>query len=154
MEITKANLELKSDDYKNFKDQQEKKTNEFTKKYMFFIFAFSENEFQKELDKLGYKKNDIINVGAGGYCLKQNYDLVNEYLDKIVDEKMQYIHKSNENFYGALYYELWNNEYYLSYDNKAVARALGIDASEIVAKYPKANDVVKIYTNEFEKLNL
>ena len=154
MEITIENLDTKSKDYKEFLERQRTKTNEFNKENIFFIFASSEREFKEKLDKLGYDKTDIASIGAGAYCQAKNYAKVNMFLDDIADEKKKYVTSDCDNFYGALYYELWNNEYYFNADNQAIARALGVDEENILSEFPKANEVVYIYLDEFEKLNL
>lgn len=73
---------------------------------------------------------------------------------KLLMKRKKYVTSDCDNFYGALYYELWNNEYYFNADNQAIARALCVNEENILSEFPKANEVVYIYLDEFEKLNL
>lgn len=151
MQITLENLQRKSKDYREYKANQEKPTNDIIKQYIFFIFANNEQEFNQQLQEKGLTKDEITSYGAGGgYCKKKDKPVLDAYFEKLEQDKQQYL-MDQDNFYGALYYELWNYEYYYNADNDAVAGALGIDASDVLNKYPASNDVINIYVNEFEK---
>ena len=153
MHITLEQLNKKSDEYKKFKDQQQTKANAFNKQHIFYIYANTDDSFQEQVEQLGCNIDDIADLGAGAYCSKKDYEKVNNFLDELVAETQSYITDA-DNFYGAFYYELWNHEYYISMDKDAVAGALGLDASDIINKYPLVDKVIEFYIVEFERLNL
>ena len=149
MQITLENLRVKSNDYSKYKNDKEKPVNDFIDKYIFFIFASDEQDFNRQLQEKGLTADEVINY-SGGYCKKKDKSIIDAFFDELENDKAMYLADA-DNFYGALYYELWNYEYYYNADNDAIAGALGLDASDVLSKYPKANEVIDIYINEFEK---
>ena len=151
--ITLQLLEDKSNDYKEFKEDQQERFNQFSKDHLIIIYTFSPVEFEKRLyQEYNLKVDDIQELTAGIYYRIEDKELVYNFLEGSADEKSQYMKDAN-NFYGGLYYELWNHEYYLSADNTAVFDALGIDKEDLI-NYPGANEVLRIYNKEFERLNV
>lgn len=146
-------LEEKSGEYKKFIENQEKKSNNFINEHIFYIFSSDEESFNDELASKNLTIDDIIDAGAGAYYKKDDKESIDKFFDELYDTKKNYLN-DKDNFYGALYYELWNHEYYFNADNDAIGVALCIDPKDIMTKYPDANDVVDIYLREFKKLNL
>jgi hypothetical protein len=151
MEITMQNIQAKSRAYKEYREKQETYTSQVIKKYCIYFIAGSEQELKKQMLAKGYKPEQLVPLGAGAYCLKEHEAAVDKMFDKVYDDKKKYL-ADPDNFYGALYYELWNNEYYYNADNKAIADALLINECDIVATYPDANKVVNLYVSEMENI--
>lgn len=118
--------------YLELKNKNQKIFNDFSEKYIYWIFAFGNKEFDDKLKEHGLTKDDIISIGAGGFIKKEhresylnemnrlnNYDPFKQVKDDDVEVKKAFI------------YELANHEYCITYNLDDTLDALGITAEKI-----------------------
>ena len=113
--------------YIEMKERHQKMVDELPLK-----FAFSDSQFEKAMEELGLTKNDtdkIVNIGGGGFCLRETADkLVNYY--KQFNEEEAKAFKNDDFLRDAFEYELGNHEYIITYDIYDTLRALNITMKE------------------------
>ncbi len=81
---------MKTNKYKEFKETQQNKLNDFTKENMFF--AFSQSQFEDWLKKLNTTKDKITQTHYGWFILTEklnDYKKLNSFLDEELKEFLQ-----------------------------------------------------------------
>ena len=139
--------------YKEFKEEQEKKANEFTEGKLFFAFGTSEEEVKTKLEKQGVSVENVVGIGVGGYILKECYDDVLTFFDKQSKELKEF---TLNNLNEVLVYEFANYELEisLSYSYKTfLTNVLGFTEEEIEANRPEIDKAIADYKEDFYKYN-
>ena len=115
--------------YEKFKERQQKETNNLP-----IYFAFGNEQLQERANELGFKSiddmvNNVVGIGAGGFCKKEDYqNIINTF--KKHDEELKENLKNDEFLKSAFRYEMSNHEYIVTYDISDTLRALGITPEE------------------------
>lgn len=112
--------------YLELKKENQKKFDEFAKDKIYWIFAFSNNEFDKKLNELNLKRDDIASIGAGGFIKKTDIKAYNEF-SKNISNEFEQIKNNDEEVKKAFMYELANHEYCITYDLTDTLEALGLE---------------------------
>lgn len=73
--------------YLELKNDNQKKFNDFVDNYIYWIIAFSDDEFNEKLKEHNLLKSDIISIGAGGFIKKEHKELFLELLKNIKNNK-------------------------------------------------------------------
>lgn len=126
--------------YKEFKERQQKETNNLP-----IYFAFGNAQLQERADELGFESiddmiNNVVGIGAGGFCKKEDYqNIINTF--KKHDEELKENLKNDEFLKSAFRYEMSNHEYIVTYDMSDTLRALGITLKE----YQKSERMQKLF---------
>lgn len=126
--------------YKEFKERQQKETNNLP-----IYFAFGNAQLQERADELGFESiddmiNNVVGIGAGGFCKKEDYqNIVNTF--KKHNEELKENLKNDEFLKSAFRYEMSNHEYIITYDIYDTLRALGITLEE----YQKSERMQKLF---------
>lgn len=98
------------------------------------FFAFSNEQFQEGLDKLGIKKEEakekLYSIGMGGYMLKTQSTAFHAMLNRH-DQERKDLRKDVKRIYEALVYELRNHEYCITYSTQDALDALGWKKEDI-----------------------
>lgn len=58
----------------------QKRFDDFVDKHIYWIIAFTDEEFNEKLKEYNLSKNDIISIGAGGFIKKEHKELFLELL--------------------------------------------------------------------------
>lgn len=114
---------MEKNSYLKMKEEQQERINKLDLK-----FAFSDEQFKKAMDELGLKENEtdkIVSIGAGGFCLKETADKLNQYCKEYQEAKKEAF-KNDEFLQDAFEYELGNHEYIITYDLEETLDALSI----------------------------
>lgn len=118
--------------YLELKRRHEKEVNDFP-----FIFAFSQEQLNEGMKKLGLNATDtdkILSIGYGGYIRKsdkENFFSLNERQEKELKDAIQN-DTTGENFiYDMFDYELSNHEYCITMDVSDTLDALGLTIDEV-----------------------
>jgi hypothetical protein len=107
--------------YTKFKQEQEKKYNEFP-----FMYAFNSKQLNEGMKKLNVKNADeLYSIGGGGFIRKKD-DKAFQDLINTVEKEIEEFLKDDDQLLDALKYELGNHEYCISYDYEPVLEALGL----------------------------
>ena len=123
--------------YAQMKTRQQKEYNDFTKDCVFF--AFSNQQFEDGMRKLGLKVDDykkIYDIGFGGFLLKTKSKEYGNLLKRFREEHKKAVADDND---GTGYiremfeYEMNNHEYGYTRDISDTLDALSITEDEIVA---------------------
>jgi hypothetical protein len=97
--------------YAEFRKADEERVNNLP-----VFFAFSKERFREEMEKRGLTENDtdkIYSLGAGGYYLKSDREIVMKYF---ADRCKLSMYMADYDFaYEAFYYEMGNHEYHINY---------------------------------------
>ena len=118
--------------YNELRDRQQKEYNAFP-----VAFAFSNEQFDNEMIRLGLKPTDthkVVSIGYGGFIRKSD---LNDYKAMLKRHKMQRDKAIAEDKDGLGYikdmfdYELANHEYGYTYDLEPTLDALGLTIEEI-----------------------
>ena len=107
--------------YTQFKQEQEKKYNEFP-----FLFAFSDKQLEEGKEKLGVKENkELLSIGQGAFIRKKDIQAFKDLVDTFDKEKTEFL-KDEKNLQDALEYELANHEYCITYSHEPTLEVLGL----------------------------
>lgn len=113
--------------YRQLKDKQAKKINDFTSKYAFF--AFNAKQFNEGLEQLGLPQDDykdkLSSLVGGGYILKTKEPELNKIFQKNYKQLRKFLSKY-KNLIDALEYEMCNYECAVSGEYLKALFALGI----------------------------
>ena len=95
---------------KTYKQSKDARQAEFSALPIFF--AFGKDQFKQAMEERGLTENDvdkIYSIGAGGYFLKSDKAIIDEYFNK---PDTLSAHMKDYNFaVEAIYYEMCNHEY-------------------------------------------
>ena len=139
--------------YKELLDKQTQEANSFSKDKIFWLFG-SETEIKKELKETGHSLDEFIDIGAGGYLLKEYETEYNKLITRHSRERKAYL---LANVYEVVNYYYWDYEVYINvtYDyNTILTELLGMTPEEIEANKDEINRAREDYIREFEKLNV
>ena len=118
--------------YLELKNNNQKQFDEFAKKYIYWIFAFSSKEFDDKLKEHNLTKNDITSIGAGGFIKKENKDLYLNEMNRLNNyDPFKQIKHDDVEVKKAFIYELANHEYCITYNLDDTLDALNITLEEI-----------------------
>lgn len=126
--------------YEEFKERQQKETNNLP-----IYFAFGNAQLQERSNELGFESiddmiNNVVGIGAGGFCKKEDYQkIINTF--KKHNEELKKKLKNDEFLKSAFRYEMSNHEYIVTYDIYDTLRALGITIEE----YQKSERMQKLF---------
>lgn len=135
--------------YLELKNNNQKRFNDFSKKYIYWIFAFGNEEFENKLKEHNLTKNDIISIGAGGFIKKEHKELYLQEMNRLNDnDAFKQIKHDDLEVKKAFMYELANHEYCITYNVDDTLDALGITAEEI-KKDPRLKKILKEAVNEY-----
>ena len=135
--------------YKEFKERQQKETNNLP-----IYFAFGNAQLQERADELGFDSIDdmlsnVVGIGAGGFCKKEDYqNIINTF--KKHDEELKENLKNDEFLKSAFEYELANHEYIITYDISDALRPLGIKYDEYL-KNERYQNIMKKAIENYKK---
>ena len=139
--------------YKEFKEEQEKKTNEFTDGKIYFAFGTTEEEVKTKLEEQGVSVENVVGIGAGGYILKECYDDILKFFDKQSKELKEF---TLNNLHDVLTYEFANHELEisLSYSYRSfLTKWIGLTEEEIEENKDEINKAIADYKEDFYKYN-
>ena len=139
--------------YKDLLDKHTEEANSFSQDKIYFIFG-SEDEIYKQLEETGHSLDEFINIGGGGFLLKEYKNEFYELLDRQAQEKKDYL---MANVYEVVNYYYWDYEVYISLDynyTNILTELLGMTPEEIEANKDEINRAREDYIREFEKLNI
>ena len=120
--------------YKELKDRQQAEINAFP-----FMFAFSNEQFIKGMERLGLKPTDtdkIYSIGGGGYVRKSDYAELEAMTQRHRQEIRDAIaaDTTGDGFiYDMFYYELANHEYSYTGDVTDAVNACGLTVEQLNA---------------------
>lgn len=118
--------------YKELKDKHQQEVNSFP-----MMFAFSQEQFDKGMKKLGLEPSDtdkIYSLGGGGYYKKSDAEALHEMFNRHEKEMQEAINNdtTGEGFiYNMFRYELNNHEYSYTREIDDTLDALGLTKEEI-----------------------
>lgn len=119
--------------YKKLREEQQKKYNDFSNKYMFY--AFSNEQFENGMRKLGLDPNEdynkIYRTCAGGFVLKEKDDELHKLIDEF-DTELKLAMEDEDFLTDAFEYELANHEYCITYDYEPTLDALGLTMEDVL----------------------
>lgn len=100
------------------------------------VFAFSKQQFEEAMSKLGLTSTDIdkiCSIGGGGIIRKTDVDSLKSMFDKHNKEKQEAINNDDEYIFQMFNYELSNHEYCYTGSISDTLDALGFTYDEIQA---------------------
>lgn len=140
--------------YKEFKEEQEKKANEFTDGKIYFAFGTTEEEVKRKLkEDYNVESSEVVGIGAGTYIKKEDYKEVMQFFDQQAKDFKEF---SLANLYDVLTYEMANHELEisLSYSYRSfLTDWLGLTEEEIAANKDEINKAIVDYRKEFYEYN-
>ena len=116
--------------YRELKEAKTKLYNDFSSKYIHWIFASTDEKLAEELKKLGLNRDDVLSIGMGGYLKKEalsDYKKLLKELGNMWDE----IKDDDKLLKSAFKYELANREYCITEDLGPTLDALNVSFEEI-----------------------
>ena len=133
--------------YENIKKLHEEEINKLP-----IHFAFGDRQLEEKAKELGFKDTkelikNITGMGAGGFVLNKDFDMVMETMKRQAEEMQKLIDLDDEFLESAFEYELGNHEYIITYDITDTLRALGIKKEE----YLNSDRMQKLMGNAKEK---
>lgn len=113
--------------YRQLRDKQQKEFNAFP-----CFFAYSNQQFNEGMEKLGVQDTKELYCGAGGmFYRKSDSDKLRVMMDSF--EKELFSAYENDDFlYDAFLYELGNHEYCITLDPEETCDALGYTVDEVM----------------------
>ena len=135
--------------YLELKNNNQKRFNDFSKKYIYWIFAFGNEEFENKLKEHNLTKNDIISIGAGGFIKKEHKELYLQEMNRLNEnDAFKQIKHDDLEVKKAFIYELANHEYCITGYLGDALDALGTTEEEI-KKDPRLKKILKEAVNEY-----
>ena len=135
--------------YLELKNNNQKRFNDFSKKYIYWIFAFGSKEFENKLKEHNLTKNDIISIGAGGFIKKEHKELYLQEMNRLNEnDAFKQIKHDDLEVKKAFIYELANHEYCITGYLGDALDALGTTEEEI-KKDPRLKKILKEAVNEY-----
>ena len=125
-------IKTEANQYQELKDKHQKEFNEFP-----IGFAFSNEQFKEQMEKLGLTVDDedkIVGIGAGGFIKKDDVDKFNEMNKRHRAEEEDAIKNdaTGEGYIKDMFdYELANHEYGYTYDLTDTLASLGLSMEDI-----------------------
>jgi len=89
-------------------------------------FAFSKEQFQEGLEKLGTMQEDICSIPGGGFIRKTDTKALGNMMLRHVKE-MDKGFEDDDFLVDAIEYELANHEFIITYDPEPALNVLGIN---------------------------
>lgn len=135
--------------YLDLKQKKQKRFDDFMSQYG--GFAFSDEQFEKQLEKLNAEPKDLVSIGLGGFILKSKQ---NEFMEIIEDETISnQIKNDDELLYQAIFYELGNHEYIISIDREEAKKTIfaNLDLTEEELKNERISKIIKKATKDYMK---
>lgn len=135
--------------YAEMKKRQQERVNALP-----LMFAFSQQQFNEGMAKLGLEPNDthlITSIGAGGFIRKSDVPLFNDTMESLSTEAQTAI---NEDVDGTGFikdmflYELANHEYCITYDLEPTLYALNLTEDQVLES-PKLMKGLKLAREEY-----
>lgn len=131
--------------YRELRERHQKEFNEFP-----MFYAFSEEQFEKGMAKLGLSADDtdkIYSIGYGGFYKKEDAPKFHE-MNKRFAEEMKQAMEDEQFLYDMFYYELANHEYCITYEYDDTLDACGLEEEE-VARNVKMLRALKKATDDY-----
>ena len=125
-------IKIEANQYQELKDKHQKEFNEFP-----IGFAFSDEQFKEQMEKLGLTADDedkIVGIGAGGFIRKDDVDKFNDMNARHRAEEEEAIKNdtTGEGYIKDMFdYELANHEYGYTYDLTDTLASLGLSMEDI-----------------------
>ena len=104
--------------YREYRDARQAEINALP-----LFWAFSNEQFLEAMKKRGYKPrkdtkpsyyaDEVCSIGGGGYFLKRDKEIINEFFSK--PDPLDELMKDPEFAEDAFYYEMGNHEYHINY---------------------------------------
>ena len=138
--------------YRSELEEIEKEAHLFIDEHIFFIFGFSEEEVIRKLkEEKGLTPDDVVGLVGGGYCKKEDKDLVLNFLNEIYEKKKRL---SLKYFKESLYYNLSTLEYCCGltplsevFDDMCITKK---DINDANISDKDINDTIKEYMKDTE----
>lgn len=135
--------------YLELKNNNQKRFNDFSKNYIYWIFAFSSKGFEYKLKEHGLTKDEIISIGAGGFIKKEHKELYLKEMNRLhANNEFKQVKDDDVEVKKAFIYELANHEYCITYDLDDTLEALGTTEEEI-KKDTRLKKILKEAINEY-----
>ena len=139
--------------YEDLLEKQEAESNEFSKDKVYFIFASSESEFQRNLNQKGLKLDELVSIGGGGYVKQEYKEDLMSLLEKHEQERHDYL---LNNMYEVIKYYLWDFEMEISISmtlNDLLYDYLGLTKEQVKENADIINKAIDDYKKEFYETN-
>lgn len=125
-------IKTEANQYQELKDKHQKEFNEFP-----IGFAFSDEQFKEQMEKLGLTVDDedkVVGIGAGGFIRKDDVEKFKEMNTRHRAEEEEAIKNdtTGEGYIKDMFdYELANHEYGYTYDLTDTLDSLGLSMEDI-----------------------
>lgn len=119
--------------YDEIKEKHQKRVNEFP-----FMFAFSNEQFDKGMKELGLDPSDtdkIVSIGGGGFIRKTDIENYNKMWDELRKEHNDLIEadKTGDGYIKDMFVsELENHEYCITYELDDTLDALELTYEQVI----------------------
>lgn len=110
--------------YTELKQKHEKEFGDFP-----IVFAFSDNQLEEGLAKLGVTISEVVGIPGGGIIRKTDKSKLVELLAKH-DKEREKAKEDDEFLSEAIRYELGNHEYCITYDPTDTIEALDLNIED------------------------
>ena len=110
--------------------QQKKRHQDEISGFDGMFWAFSPEQLEEGLLKVGATVKDLVSIGAGGFILLTQVKAFKDCLNRQAQERKD-LKKDIKIFYDALVYELNNHEYCITYDPTDALESLGLTREEV-----------------------
>ena len=135
--------------YYDLKMEKQKIFNDFSNDNIYWIFAFSQKEFEQELEKRNLKKDELVSIGAGGFMKKSAIEGYKKVLNEM-DDITETIKADDRLLTEGLKVELANHEYCITYDAEPALDVFHLRFEE-VEKDQRLKRILKEAINQYLK---
>ena len=118
--------------YSELKNRQRKELNAFP-----MGFAFTEQQLQKELERLNTTKDNCVGVGAGGFIRSEDKEAFFSMFERHNKEMIEAM-EDDSFLRSAIVYELGNHEYCITYNDAEAWEAVGLSMEKSTPEQRKA----------------
>ena len=111
--------------YREFKEMKQKEFNALPT-----MFAFSKNQLEEQMEKLGTNKSEIVNLGYGMFMREKDLYLLDAFEGKYEAMEKELM-KNDDYLLDAFLYELRNHEYIVTYEVEDALDVFGLTVEDV-----------------------
>ena len=115
------------------------------------FYAYGQDQFEKALREHGYNAKDLVRIGLGGFCHKNDVPAINAFIEA---DRLGELMKDYDFAYEAIYYEMANHEYHINwegdYDVCACFGSIEYHGEDVAAYFKELGwgaDTIRAYVN-------
>ena len=139
--------------YEELLEKHRQEANQLVNDDKIIVLIGNTEDTLAKMKEKGVTADELVNVGAGAFVKRDNYDEVMAIFDRHADEQKQY---ALNHTYEVVKYYLWDYEIEISLSytyEDAIYKLVGLTKDEANARIDEIDKAIKDYRKEFYEIN-